>query len=150
HVASGGPVGPPFDAEAVPGVPAIVVEPTSFANAYALRGQYRKGGSMAVFPAEVLVSLYKSLGDIKDTLVLAAKLNSLLMISALLLLVLAIAGLRRRRYAVLRALGAPPVYVFAVTWLGTSILVAVGAIAGLALGWLAVEGLASTLQPLNG
>jgi putative ABC transport system permease protein len=150
HGKHDGPVGPPFDAEAVPGVPAIVVEPTSFANAYALRGQYRKGGTMAVFPAEVLVSLYQSLGDIKDALVLAAKLNSMLMISALLLLVLAIAGLRRRRYAVLRALGASPAYVFAVTWVGTSILVTIGAISGLVLGWLVAEALTFSLQPLNG
>src|SRR5262249_12025007 len=40
-------LGPPFDAPKVPGVPAIVVKPRAVADAYALRAQYRQGGTVA-------------------------------------------------------------------------------------------------------
>jgi len=73
---------------------------------YTLRAQYRQGGTMAFFPAEVLVSLYRTLGDLRDVLVIASALNDVLIFAAVTILLLALAGLRRRRYAVLRALGA--------------------------------------------
>lgn len=135
HAADGAPLGPPFDAGSVPGVPAIVVRPRRVADAYALRGQYRQGGTMALFPAEVLVSLYRSVGDARDALVWAAALNNLLVFAAVLLLVATLTSLRRRRYAVLRALGAPRSYILLVTWLGATSLIAAGCAAGLALGW---------------
>jgi putative ABC transport system permease protein len=96
-------VGPPFDAAKVPGVPAIVVKPRSVADAYTLRGIYRRGGTMAFFPAEVLVSVYRTLGDVRDLLLVAAILNDVVVFAAVSILLLALAGLRRRRYAVLRA-----------------------------------------------
>lgn len=127
-------IGPPFDAKRVPGVPAIAVKPKSVAGAYALRSQYRQGGTMAFFPAEVLISLYGALGDMRDVLVVAAALNAVLILASVLLLLLAVAGLRRRRYAVLRALGAPRAYVLLVVWLGMALLVALGCLIGLGLG----------------
>jgi putative ABC transport system permease protein len=61
------PLGPPWDAAELPGVPAIVVEPSSFAAGYQLRQKYRsREDAMAVFPAEVLVQLYGLLGDVRD------------------------------------------------------------------------------------
>ena len=75
-------------------------------------------------------------------------------------LVALLAGLRRRRYAVLRALGAPPLYVLAVVWLGAAVLLGAGSLAGLALGWLGAvtlswvigswTGLSLTFQPAWG
>jgi putative ABC transport system permease protein len=150
HATEGSPIGPPFDADPMPGAPVVVVRPVSFAAAYALRASYRAGGTMAVFPAEILVSLYKTLGDVGDILALAARFSSLLLIAALLLLMLAIVGLRRQRYAVLRALGAPPAYVFVVIWAGTVTLILVGCAAGVLLGWTVAGGLAATLRPFNG
>lgn len=135
HARDPAPLGLPFDAESIPGVPAIVVKPVGVADAYALRGQYRQGGTMALFPAEVLVSLYRNLGDVRAVLVLASALNDGLLFLSVLLLVVVLIGLRRRRYAVLRALGAPAVYVLLVVWLGTTALLAAGCLVGLALGW---------------
>ena len=134
HATDGAPLGAPFDAAAVPGVPAVVIKPGSVADAYALRGTYRRGGTMALFPAEVLVSLYRTLGDVRDVLVAASALNDVLIFAAVAMLLLALAGLRRRRYAVLRALGASRGYVLLTVWLGAVVLLAAGCLAGLALG----------------
>ncbi|MGP0088970.1 MAG: FtsX-like permease family protein [Xanthobacteraceae bacterium] len=150
HAADAAPLGPPYDATHVPGVPAIVVKPRSIADAYALRGQYRQGGTMALFPAEVLVSLYQTMGDIRDILVAASVLNNLLIFSAVLLLLLALAGLRRRRYAILRALGAPRAYVLLVVWLGAAVLITIGCLFGLAGGWLLTAALSSILETRTG
>jgi putative ABC transport system permease protein len=131
HAAATAPPGPPFDAEHVPGVPAIVVRPKSIAAAYALRGQYRQGGTMALFPAEVLVSVYRTMGDIRDALVIISGLNNALVFIATILLLVALGGLRRKRYAVLRALGAPRLYVLLAVWLQTVLLLTAGALIGL-------------------
>jgi putative ABC transport system permease protein len=132
HTADGT-LGPPFDGK-VPGVPAIVVKPRTVADAYALRGLYRRGGTMAFFPAEVLVSLYRTLGDVRDVLVIASVLNDVLIFAATILLLLALAGLRRRRYAMLRALGASRSYILLTVWLGAAIILAAGCLAGVPLG----------------
>jgi putative ABC transport system permease protein len=61
------PLGPPWDAAELPGVPAAVAEPSSFAAGYQLRQKYRsREDAMAVFPAEILVQLYGILGDGRD------------------------------------------------------------------------------------
>lgn len=143
-------IGLPFEGKRVPGVPAIVVKPKSVAGAYALRGQYRQGGTMAFFPAEVLVSLYGALGDIRDILVVASALNTVLILASVLLLLLAVAGLRHRRYAVLRALGAPRAYVMLVVWLGMVALIALGCLLGLGLGALGTQAVSGLVAERTG
>ncbi len=135
HKVDEAPLGPPFDAKTIPGVPAIVVKPLKVSDAYQLRAAYRRDGTMALFPAEVLVSLYRTVGDLRDVIVIAAALNNLLVFAAVLLLMVTLITLRRRRYAVLRALGAPRGFVLLVTWLGAAGLLAVGCAVGLALGY---------------
>ncbi|MBN9456024.1 MAG: FtsX-like permease family protein [Bosea sp.] len=143
-------IGLPFDGKRVPGVPAIVVKPKSVAGAYQLRAQYRQGGTMAFFPAEVLVSLYGALGNIRDILVVASALNTVLILASVLLLLLAVAGLRRRRYAVLRALGAPRSYVMLVVWLGQVTLMTLGCLLGLGLGALATQAVSGLVAQRTG
>ena len=138
------PLGPPFDAKTVPGIPAIVIHPNQVANAYQLRAQYRQGGTMALFPAEILVSLYRTVGDIRDIVVIASALNNLLVFGAVILLILTLISLRCRRYAILRALGAPRLYILLVTWLGATTLLTAGCTLGLGFGYLAAQ-LAATL-----
>ncbi len=121
-------------AEAQPGVPAIVVKPAGVAEAYSLRSDYRRGGTMAIFPAEVLVSLYGAVGDAQGAILALAILNGALTFSAILLLLWTIAGLRARRYAVLRALGAPQAYVLSLVWLNAVTLLVAGAALGVMLG----------------
>jgi putative ABC transport system permease protein len=135
HAEDGGRVGPPFDAAHIPEVPAIVVKPKSFAAAYQLRGEWRRGGTQALFPAEVLVELHAVLGDVERILLVASALDDGLVFLAVTALLVTVVGLRRRRYAVLRALGAPRRFVLAVVWGVAATLVAIGCLAGLALGW---------------
>lgn len=145
-----GRIGLPFDAPAVPGVPAIVVKPRRVADAYALRSQYRSGGTMGVFPAEILVALYRTMGDVRDVLVVAAWLNTGLIFAALTLLVLTLTGLRLRRYAILRALGAPALYIASVVWLGAACLIAAGGLAGLLLGWVGAIAVSAIIAARTG
>lgn len=150
HRVDDAPLGPPFDAITVPGVPAIVVKPRSVADAYTLRGRYRQGGTMAFFTAEVLVSLYGTMSDVRDLLVIASGLNNVLVFLATILLLLALVGLRKRRYAVLRALGAPRAYLLAAVWLGAALLLAMGCLVGLGLGWLLTWGLSGLVEAQTG
>jgi putative ABC transport system permease protein len=143
-------LGPPFEADKVPGVPAVVVKPRQVFEAYQLRAAYRQGGTMALFPAEVLVSLYQTVGDVKDLLVIASVFNNVLVFLAILLLIVTMTGLRRRRYAVLRALGATRLYVAVVVWLGAALLVTLGALGGLVIGAAAAGALSALIEARTG
>ena len=137
------PVGPPWDADELTGVPAIAVVPSSFAAAYQLRQQLRtRDGTTAVFPAEVLVQLYRLLGDVRDLVAVISILTQVLVIGAVLLAVLASLAQRRRLIAVLRALGASRRFVFATVWLSVALLLTVGSLLGLILGYAAALALA--------
>ena len=131
------PIGPPWQEDELPGVPAIVVKPASFAAAYSLRSTYRSAerGTMAVFPAEVLVQLYARLGDVRDLVATIALLTQTLVIGAVLLAVLASLAQRRRLIGVVRALGASRAYVFATIWLDVAATLVTGAVLGVAFGW---------------
>jgi putative ABC transport system permease protein len=131
------PIGPPWDADELPGVPAIAVKPASFPAAYSLRQRYRAAeDTMAVFPAEVLIQLYDLLGDVRDLVAALSVLTQVLVIGAVLLAVLATIALRRKTIAVLRALGASRLFVFATVWLSVALMLSVGAVLGLGLGYL--------------
>lgn len=129
------PLGPPWTTGELSGLPAIAVKPASFAAAYALRQAFRdRAETMAVFPAEVLVQLYRLLGDVRDLMALVSVVTQALVIAASLLAVLATLATRRRLLAVLRALGASRWFVFAVVWTGVAVMLLAGAAFGLLLG----------------
>lgn len=135
HLPEDNHIGTPFDPEALPGLPAVVVKPKDVAAAYGLRAAYRTPQSTTFFPAEVLVGLYALLGDataIMSALTLAAQA---LVVAAILAGVVAILDLQRQRFAVLRALGASPLFIFATVWIYVAAIVVTGALAGLGLGW---------------
>ena len=130
-------IGPPWQADLLPGLPAIVMKPDSIPAAYGLRSRYRSAESMAFFPAETLIDLYQVMGGatrIMSALTLAAQV---LVVAAILAGILAVLDLQRRRFAVLRALGAPARFVFLVVWLYVGAMIVSGAILGLPLGWVA-------------
>jgi putative ABC transport system permease protein len=150
HKSDDAALGAPFDAQTMPGITALVVKPNTVADAYALRARYGRGLTMAVFPAEVLVSLYQRLGQMRDLTLAVGALNGALVLAVLALLLMTLAGVRRRRYAVLRALGAPPRYILAVAWGGGAALCTAGAGLGLGLGWLLGQALAFPLARVTG
>jgi putative ABC transport system permease protein len=127
-------IGPPFDAERVPGVPAIVIKPETISAAYGLRTLYRTPLSMAFFPAEALVRLYEVLGDIRELMSWLALATQGLVVVAMLAGVMAILTLHRRQFAVLRALGAPRLYIFLCVWTQIAVIAVAGALIGLLLG----------------
>ena len=145
HAAGEERIGPPF-AETIPGLPAIVVKPRGVADAYQLRAKYRQDGTMALFPAEVLTSLYQTVGDLRELLVTIAGLNNVVVFLAIMLLLVTLASLRRKRYAILRALGATRAYVCLVVWLTGASLVTVGCLLGIGIGWGAAVGLSSLIE----
>lgn len=129
-----GRIGAPFDAEGLPGLPALVVKPKSFASAYQLRAEYRAEGLGALFPAEVLVDLYAVIGDVGRILMVASAIDDGLVFLAVTALLVTVGGLRRRRYALLRALGASRVFVLSTVWGSSALLTAIGCLLGLGLG----------------
>ncbi len=128
-------IGPPFDPEFLPGIPAVIVKPDSVAAAYGLRNQYRTERTMAFFPAEVLVQLYALMGDARAILSILALLTQVLVLLGIFAGILALVQLFRRQFVVLRAIGAPRLYLFSVLWGYTSALVVSGGVIGLGLGW---------------
>jgi putative ABC transport system permease protein len=131
-------IGPPFEGDRVPGVPAIIIKPDTLAAAYTLRNAYRTPLSMAFFPAEALVRLYEVLGNIRELMSWVAIGAQGLVVVAMLAGVMAILTLHRRQFGVLRALGAPRLYVFLCVWGQTAFIAVAGALLGLALGTGAV------------
>jgi putative ABC transport system permease protein len=134
HAESESRIGPPFDSARVPGVPAIVIKPDTINAAYGLRNLYRSGSSMAFFPAEALVRLYEVLGDIRELMGWLALATQGLVVIAMLAGVMAILTLHRRQFAVLRALGAPRLYIFLCVWTQIAVIAVAGALIGLLLG----------------
>ncbi|APT58471.1 hypothetical protein RGI145_16495 [Roseomonas gilardii] len=117
-----------------PGVPAVVVAPVGVADAYRLRSALRGPDSTAVFPAEVLVPLLRVLGDVRDLMGGMAWASTVLVLLAVFLSLSALLATRRRDFATLRAIGAPPLYVLATVWVEMGVILCAGAIAGLGLG----------------
>ncbi len=127
-------IGAPFDPAQVPGVPAIVMQPENISAAYGLRNVYRTNASMAFFPAEVLVKLYDIMSDVRTLMAWLAVATQGLVVLSMLAGVVAILSLHRKQFAILRALGAPRLYIFLCVWGQVVAICVLGAVLGLAIG----------------
>lgn len=133
-----------------PGVPAIVVKPRSFADAYTLRRDYRGEATLAVFPGEVLTRLYGTLGDARFILS-AVAIGAQSLVAVAILMVIATHVLQRRRQiGALRAFGAPRFVVLAMVWLEVFAILAGGLLLGFAVGYAAVRALSDRLAEASG
>ncbi|WP_342454825.1 ABC transporter permease [Sinorhizobium mexicanum] len=83
----------------------------------------------------LVVGLCQVLGDIRVMMTALAGGTQALVIAAVIACVIVLLRVHRRRFAVLRALGAPKAYVFACIWLYVVTIVATGATAGLIVGF---------------
>ncbi len=128
-------VGPPFEAQFTPGIPAAVVHTDKLAAAYQLRGAYTGRESMAFFPAEALLQLYEILGDMRRLMSVLAVVTQALVLLAIIASVFILFRLLAPQFVTLRALGAPRRYVFAIAWGFTALLVGAGVLAGMAGGY---------------
>ena len=144
------PIGPPFDPDRVPGVPAIVALADSYAGAYALRAEFTDAATMAFFPGEVLARLHALLGDVRRAMsVLALATQALVAVAVLLALSILVRGFDAR-FATLHALGAPRRYLFAVVWRHALVLVGAGTLVGLVLGVGLARALSGVLAARTG
>ncbi|OWU70602.1 ABC transporter permease [Marinibacterium profundimaris] len=140
-------IGPPFDAAYFPGTPAIVVRSEALWSNYALRSAFtRDAETMAFFPGAVLAQLYRVMGDVRQAMSVMALVTQVLVAASVLVGLLILTRLFRRQLALLRALGAPARFVFAVVWSYAATLLACGAVLGLAVGWLAAALLSRVLS----
>ena len=145
------PIGPPWDPDIIPGIPAVVLGIDKPSVAYKLRSHYNRGKkTMAFFPAEVLLQLNTLLGDAGSVLALLALSTQVLVVSSVLLAVFASLTQKKRQLGVLRALGASRSYVFTVIWGYVVSLVSSGAILGIGVGWIAARILAFYLEGKSG
>jgi putative ABC transport system permease protein len=80
------------------------------------------------------VRLYEVLGDIRELMSWLALATQGLVVLAMLAGVMAILTLHRRQFAVLRALGAPRLYIFLCVWAQIAVIAVAGALCGLLLG----------------
>jgi putative ABC transport system permease protein len=150
HAPDSAQVGPPFDPQFTPGVPAAVIHTDKLAMAYQLRSAYTGAESMAFFPAEALLLLYDILGDVRQLMSLLAVVTQALVLLAIVASVFILFRLLVPQFTTLRALGAPRRYLFAVAWGFTASLVGVGVIAGLMCGYGLSFGISAWLARSTG
>jgi putative ABC transport system permease protein len=135
--ARAGQLGPPFDADYFPGTPAILVRAEQLWANYALRSDFTRTDTMAFFPGAVLSRLHGLLGDVRQVMSVMAVVTQVLVTTGVLAGLVILTRLFARRLALLRALGAPRRFVFSVVWSYAALLIAAGALFGLALGYVA-------------
>lgn len=134
-----GQIGPPFDAEYFPGTPAILVRAEALWANYSLRSEFTRSDTMAFFPGAILAQLHALMGDVRQIMSVMAILTQVLVAASVLSGLVILMRLFARRLALLRALGAPDRYVFAIVWSYAGTLIAAGALLGLALGYFAAR-----------
>ena len=140
-----GAVGPPFVADRFPGTPAILVRAESFGATYGLQAAFSTDRTMAFFPGAVLSRLHGLLGDVRQVLSLMAWVTQGLVAAGVLTGLVLLVRLLSRRLALLRALGAPARFVFALTWGFATVLIGTGAMLGLILGWGAARAISAVV-----
>lgn len=127
-------IGPPFDVAEFPGTPAVLVRADELWANYALRSDFTRDDTMAFFPGAVLARLHGLMGDVREVMSVMAIVTQVLVTAGVLAGLVILTRLFARRLALLRALGAPRRFVFAVVWSYAACLIATGALAGLGLG----------------
>ena len=132
-------IGPPFAPDLMPGTPAVLVHATELWANYALKSQLTRGDLMAFFPGTVLSQLHGLMRDVRTAMSVMAVLTQVLVTLSVLIGLVILVRLIARSLALLRAIGAPLRFVFAVVWAYSAALIISGAAFGLAFGWVAAR-----------
>ena len=140
-----GTLGPPFDAAYFPGTPAALVTADSLGGTYVMQAAFNTGQTMAFFPGTVLARLHALMGDIRQVMSVLAVVTQVLVTAGVLAGLLLLIRLLARRLALLRALGAPRRFVFAVTWSFALTLILAGATLGIGIGVLATRAISAVI-----
>lgn len=121
------------------GMPAIVVKPRSVMDAYRLRNTYRNTVTTAVFPAETLTTLYRTLGDVRELVFWISTAGQVLVLAAVLLGLYATLTARSQQLVALRAMGASRLFVWLALWSQAMAILVLGLGLGLAGGYLTAQ-----------
>lgn len=131
-----GQIGPPFEPRFFPGTPAALVKADTLGGAYVMQSQFNTDRTMSLFPGTVLSRLHALMGDIRQIMSTLVIVTQILVTVGVLAGLVMLTRLLSRRLALLRALGAPRRFNFALTWSYAITLILVGAGFGLLLGVL--------------
>jgi putative ABC transport system permease protein len=134
-----GRIGPPFDPDHFPGTPAVLVRAEALWANYALKSRFTRPDMMAFFPGTVLAQLHAIMGDVRAAMSLLAVVTQVLVTIAVLAGLMILTRIFARGLALLRALGAPVRYVFAVVWGYSATLIVTGALTGMGVGMMAAS-----------
>ncbi|MEM9223284.1 MAG: ABC transporter permease [Pseudomonadota bacterium] len=140
-----GAVGPPYSELFFPGTPAILVRAEELWANYALRSEFTRDDVMAFFPGAVLAQLHGLLGDVREAMSAIAVITQILVTAGVLTGLVVLSRLYAQRLALLRALGAPLRFTFAVVWSYAAALILGGAVLGIAVGYAAAAVLSRVL-----
>lgn len=138
-------LGPPFDPAYFPGTPALLVQADTLGATYALQSQFSRPDMMAFFPGTVLAQLHGLMRDVREAMSLLALICEVLVAVAVLAGLFILIRNFARGLAVLRAIGAPARFVFAVVWSYSATLILTGAALGVSLGWAAAAALSAAI-----
>lgn len=133
-----------------PGVPAIVLRAASFADAYRLRDEYTTDETMAFFPAEVLLGLYQTLGDVSFILFVMSVCSALLVVVAIVAALFIMFRLLMTQFVTLRALGAPRRFILGVSWGISASIFTIGTVVGLGVGLVLAYAVGLVIQQRTG
>ncbi|MBL1421947.1 MAG: FtsX-like permease family protein [Alphaproteobacteria bacterium] len=128
-------IGLPFDNEYLTEASVMVLKPKSIAAAYRLRSEYDEHQTTAFFPAEIMAEFYMLMGDARQILTLMGYIVEALVIISILIGISIMFQLFSRQFAILRALGAPRLYIYLAIWGYIMSIVVVGIISGLLLAY---------------
>jgi putative ABC transport system permease protein len=143
-------IGLPFEAQFLPGLPAIVIKGKTRADSEAIVADYNKTPSMAFYPADALLTLYDVGGNVRALMSAMAVVSQGLAFLSIFAGVFALTKLFERQFAVLRALGASRSYVFLCVWLFASAIVVVGVAIGVGVGYCAAGYVTNVIARMTG
>ncbi|MDG2958449.1 ABC transporter permease [Exercitatus varius] len=132
------------------GISAIIVKPKSFSAAYQLRSQYRNAQTQAIFPAEVLVKVYATLGDGKTVLTWVAIAAQILVAIALMMIITLYLKQQQRQILAWRIFGAARSRIFLLSWLALLILIVIAVILGIIIGYICAYTISAQLSLKSG
>ena len=142
-------VGGPFEPSEFAGTPAALVRANELWANYSLQSEFNTSDTMALFPGSVLAQLHALMGDIRQVMSILAVTTQVLVAIAVLAGLSMLSRILAKRMALLRALGAPERFVFAVTWSFAMTLIVTGAVIGLLLGVFLCFGVSAVITSMT-
>jgi hypothetical protein len=127
-------VGTPWLAGGVRPAPALLERRQTVGDAHLLPRQDPDPETKAVVRVAVERGPGAARGNVQDMLRSVTFAFDGLLVTAVLLVIVAVLSARRQSIGALRALGAPPAFVFVTVWLQGALLIAAGILLGMGLG----------------